>query len=72
MRGTRAGALVGYYGSLGKPLVLMTDRRDGLSDRIDDGSVASVDWPPDRRELVETVRAIAAQLAAGAATDDGR
>jgi DNA-binding response OmpR family regulator len=59
MRGTRAVSLIRHYGSWGKPLVVMTDRHDGVMDRVEDFSLPTVDWPPDRRDLVETIRVVA-------------
>jgi DNA-binding response OmpR family regulator len=58
MLGTRSVSLVPYYHSWGKPVVAMTDRHDSVTERIEDLSLATVDWPPDRRELVETVQVI--------------
>jgi DNA-binding response OmpR family regulator len=58
MLGARSVSLAPYYRSLGKPVVVMTDRHDNVTDRIEDLSLATVEWPPDRRELIETVRAI--------------
>jgi len=58
MLGTRSESLIPSYRSWGKPVVVMTDRLDNVTDRIEDLSLATVEWPPDRRELVETVQAI--------------
>jgi hypothetical protein len=66
MRGTRAVSLIRHYGSWGKPLVVMTDRHDGVMDRVEDLSLPTVDWPPDRRDLVETIRVMARGEAATA------
>lgn len=59
MLGTRAADLVRHYGSWDKPLVVMTDRHDKVMDRVEDLSLPTVDWPPDRRDLVETIRVLA-------------
>jgi hypothetical protein len=34
----------------------MSDRHDDMAERVEDLPVAAVDWPPDRRDLVETIR----------------
>jgi DNA-binding response OmpR family regulator len=72
MRGARATTLARLYASWGTPVVLMTDRRDAPVDRIEDIALATVDWPPDRRELVETVHAIAARPWAATSGTEGR
>jgi DNA-binding response OmpR family regulator len=59
MLGTRAANLLRHYGSWGKPVVVMTDRHDEVMDRVEDLSLPTVDRPPDRRDLVETIRVIA-------------
>jgi hypothetical protein len=46
--------LLRYYTELGLPVVAIRQRHDPLDLRFD-SPVASVEWPPDRRELVETV-----------------
>lgn len=56
MLGTRARSLVGFYRSWDKPLVVMSDRHDDVAEWVEDLPVAAVDWPPDRRDLVETIR----------------
>ena len=56
MLGTRAKSLVGFYRSWDKPLVVMSDRHDDVGEWLEDLPVAAVDWPPDRRDLVETIR----------------
>jgi DNA-binding response OmpR family regulator len=58
MLGTRSTSLVRFYRSWHKPLVVMSDRHDDVAEWIEDLSVAAVDWPPDRRDLVETIRVI--------------
>jgi hypothetical protein len=58
MRGTRAGKLFRFYRSWGKPVVVLTDRHDDATKWVEDLSVPTLDWPPDRRELVETVRVL--------------
>jgi DNA-binding response OmpR family regulator len=58
MRGTRAGKLLRHYRSWGKPVVVMTDRHDDVTEWVEDLSVPTVDWPPDRRELVETIHLV--------------
>jgi hypothetical protein len=50
--------LVRFYRSWDKPLVVMSDRHDDVVEWVEDLSVAAVDWPPDRRDLVETIRVI--------------
>lgn len=56
MLGTRARSLVGFYRSWDKPLVVMSDRHGDMAEWVEDLPVAAVDWPPDRRDLVETIR----------------
>jgi DNA-binding response OmpR family regulator len=56
MVGTRAWNLVRFYRSWDKPLVVMSDRHDDVAEWVEDLPVAAVDWPPDRRDLVETIR----------------
>lgn len=48
--------LLQYYSASGLPVVAIRQRRDALDLRFDD-VVVDVEWPPDRRDLVETVRA---------------
>ena len=52
----RDAGLVGFYRSWDKPLVVMSDRHDDMAEWVEDLPVAAVDWPPDRRDLVETIR----------------
>jgi hypothetical protein len=52
----RAWNLVRFYRSWDKPLVAMSDRHDDVAEWVEDLPVAAVDWPPDRRDLVETIR----------------
>ena len=59
MRGTRATTLLRYYDTWGKRVVVMTDRHDDVMDRVEELSLPTVEWPPDRRNLVETIRVIA-------------
>lgn len=59
MLGTRATTLLRYYDTWGKPVVVMTDRHDAVMDRVEDLSLPTVDRPPDRRNLIETIRVIA-------------
>jgi DNA-binding response OmpR family regulator len=58
MLGTRASKLLRHYRAWGKPVVMMTDRRDDITEQIVDLSPATVDWPPDHRDLIETIRVI--------------
>jgi DNA-binding response OmpR family regulator len=58
MLGTRAKNLVRFYRSCGKPLVVMSDRHDETAEWVEDLSLAEVDWPPDRRDLMETIRVL--------------
>jgi hypothetical protein len=39
-------------------VVVLTDRHDDATKWVEDLSVPTLDWPPDRRELVETVRVL--------------
>ncbi len=55
MVGTRAWNLVRFYRSLNKPLLVMSDRHDDVAEWVEDLPVAAVDWPLDRREMVETI-----------------
>lgn len=58
MLGTRSKNLVRFYQSCDKPLVVMSDRHGDMAEWVEDLSLAAVDRPPDRRDLVETVRVI--------------
>jgi CheY-like chemotaxis protein len=58
MLGTRAWRLVRHYRAWGKPVVVMTDRHDDVTEQIEDGSTATVDWPPDHRDLIETIQVV--------------
>jgi DNA-binding response OmpR family regulator len=58
MLGTRSRNLVRFYRSWDKPLVVMSDRHDDMAEWVEDLSVPVVDWPPDRRDLMETVRVL--------------
>jgi DNA-binding response OmpR family regulator len=66
LTGTSAVELLSYYVSTGKPLVAFTGRDSDAAVRLfgDDG-VVFVRWPPDRRELVETVRVLLERPRAG-------
>jgi hypothetical protein len=68
MFGTRASRLVRHYRAWGKPVVVMTDRHDDVAERMEDLSPVMVDWPPDRRDLIETIRVISKDVFAGSAT----
>ena len=74
MLGTRGSKLLRHYRGWGKPVVMMTDRRDDMTEQIVDLSPATVDWPPDHRDLIETIRVIGKDVVAGGATinDPGR
>ena len=61
MLGTRASKLVRHYRAWDKPVVVMTDRQDDIAEQIEDLSLATVDWPPDRRDLIETIRVVIAR-----------
>ncbi len=52
--------LLRYYGGLGIPIVALRQSNTSLDDIVD-GVVAEIEWPPDARELCETV-GVALQL----------
>jgi DNA-binding response OmpR family regulator len=66
MLGTRASKLVRHYRAWDKPVVVMTDRQDDVTEQIEDLSLVTVDWPPDRRDLIETIRVVIKGVAGGA------
>lgn len=68
MLGTRASKLVRHYRAWGKPVVVMTDRHDDVTEQIEDGSPAMVDWPPDHRDLIETIQVVSKACLLGDAT----
>jgi hypothetical protein len=68
MLGTRASRLTRHYRAWGKPVVVMTDRHDDVAERMEDLSPVTVDWPPDRRDLIETIRVISKDVFAECAT----
>jgi DNA-binding response OmpR family regulator len=57
VRGTSSRRLLQFYASSGLPVVALTYRPHEDSFPLE-GSIAEVAWPPDRRELVETVRGL--------------
>jgi DNA-binding response OmpR family regulator len=57
MRGIGGHSLLRHYGSTGIPVVALTHGPEP-SPLVDQPGVAEVGWPPDARELVETVRAL--------------
>jgi DNA-binding response OmpR family regulator len=60
LQGTSSTELLSHYLESGKLVVAMAPRgdRDEFSKRLLDESVVLLDWPPERRELAETVRAV--------------
>jgi DNA-binding response OmpR family regulator len=62
LRGTSATRLVSYYLSSGKPVVALSSRRDNTSlfKRFLEAPLTVLDWPPERRDLCETTRALLA------------
>jgi DNA-binding response OmpR family regulator len=57
VRGRGGLSLLRYYSGQGLPVVAIRQRDDPLDLRFD-SAVASVEWPPDRRELIETVNVL--------------
>jgi len=57
LEGTSAIDLAGYYLDSGKPVVALTHSDDSLRLFLDEGLV-TVSSPPDRREIVETIRTV--------------
>lgn len=55
MAGTTATELLAYYLSNDRPVVVVDPGHDELASFMDE-IAARVDWPPERRELVESVR----------------
>ena len=57
LQGTTAADLLGYYLSSGVPVLALTHTDDpNRLVRLD--RLATLDWPPDRRETVETIGAL--------------
>jgi hypothetical protein len=63
MLGTSATRLLGYYLSFGKPVVALSSRRDNTSlfKRFLEEPLTILEWPPERREICETVQALLAR-----------
>jgi DNA-binding response OmpR family regulator len=57
LKGTSGRRLLQFYVSKGLPVVALTYRPHEGSIPLE-ASVAEVAWPPDRRDLVETVRSL--------------
>jgi hypothetical protein len=60
--GTSSVRLLRYYLSAGKRVVALSSRANDawLAKQFLDGPLVALDWPPDRRDLRETVRALVA------------
>lgn len=63
MLGTTASELLAYYVSNDRPVVVIDPGHDELLAFMDE-IAARIEWPPERRELVESVR-VALQAKAG-------
>jgi hypothetical protein len=55
MLGTTATELLAYYLSKDRPVVVIDPAHDELPTFMDE-IAARVEWPPERRDLVESVR----------------
>jgi CheY-like chemotaxis protein len=55
MSGTTASELLANYVSSGRPVVVIDPGHDELLTFMDE-SAARIEWPPERREVVESVR----------------
>jgi hypothetical protein len=64
MLGTTASELLAYYVSNDRPVVVIDPGHEELLAFVDE-IAARIEWPPERRELVESVR-VAFQAKAGA------
>jgi len=60
--GTSSARLLGIYLSAGKPVVALSARHEDtwMAKRFLGAPLVVLDWPPDRRELRETVRGVLA------------
>jgi len=59
LEGTSGSDLLSYYLGSGKRVVAVAPGQDrGELFKLREDSLALVDWPPERRELAETVRAL--------------
>lgn len=58
--GTSSTQLLSYYVGSGKPVIGISSRQDHsrLLKRFVDQELVLLDWPPERRELAETARAM--------------
>lgn len=54
LEGTSAVDLLGYYLGAGRPVVALTHREEPVHLFCEE-NLATLPWPPDRREMVETV-----------------
>ena len=57
LEGTSAVDLVGSYLGSGLPVVALTHREEPVH-LFCEANLATLPWPPDRREMVETVRTL--------------
>lgn len=55
MIGVSSHGLLGRYLSAHKPVLALTHRPDELAQLLEE-TLAEMEWPPDRRETLETVR----------------
>jgi hypothetical protein len=60
MRGTSALDLLHHYQTWERPVVAILDRHDDVAAWTREQPLPMLEWPPDRHELVETVRVLAA------------
>jgi hypothetical protein len=61
MDGTAASELLAYYLSSERPVVVIDPGHDELPPFMEE-TAARVEWPPERRELVESVRVASRQV----------
>jgi hypothetical protein len=63
LRGTSSTRLLDYYLSFGKHVVALSPRHDNFSlfKRFLEAPLTVLEWPPDRRDLCETVRTLPAE-----------